>query len=79
MKKLILTALLPILILITSCGKTSDPEPQSVPSSSTGSGSGTGTSCGDYNGHPVYKGPNGGCYYINSSGNKTYVSGSYCC
>ncbi len=25
-----------------------------------------------------YRGPRGGCYYINSNGNKTYVDGSYC-
>lgn len=25
-----------------------------------------------------YRGPRGGCYYINSKGNKTYVSRSYC-
>jgi len=25
-----------------------------------------------------YKGPRGGCYYINSNGNKTYVSRSLC-
>lgn len=26
-----------------------------------------------YNGHTVYTGPQGGCYYINSSGNKVYI------
>jgi hypothetical protein len=26
-----------------------------------------------YNGHTVYTGPRGGCYYINSNGNKTYI------
>jgi hypothetical protein len=35
-------------------------------------------SCGTYNGHTLYKGPNGGCYYINSSGNKTYVNNNNC-
>lgn len=25
-----------------------------------------------------YRGARGGCYYINSNGNKTYVDGSYC-
>ena len=25
-----------------------------------------------------YRGPRGGCYYINSNGNKTYVSRSLC-
>jgi hypothetical protein len=35
-------------------------------------------SCGTYNGHNLYKGPNGGCYYINSKGNKTYVDRKHC-
>lgn len=35
-------------------------------------------SCGTYNGKTVYKGPQGGCYYNNSSGNKEYVDRSYC-
>lgn len=34
--------------------------------------------CGDHNGHPLYRGPKGGCYYINSSGKKTYVDRSEC-
>lgn len=36
------------------------------------------TSCGTYNGHQLYKGPEGGCYYYNSNDNKTYVDRSYC-
>lgn len=31
-----------------------------------------------YNGHSLHVGPKGGCYYINSSGNKTYVDRSEC-
>lgn len=31
-----------------------------------------------YNGNPLYIGPRGGCYYVNSNGNKTYVDRSYC-
>ncbi|MBO0947357.1 PKD domain-containing protein [Fibrella forsythiae] len=34
--------------------------------------------CGSYNSKTLYKGPEGGCYYINSNGNKTYVDRSYC-
>ncbi|KXK56936.1 MAG: hypothetical protein UZ07_CHB004001105 [Chlorobi bacterium OLB7] len=34
--------------------------------------------CGTYNGHTLYTGPKGGCYYYASSGNKTYVDRSYC-
>jgi endonuclease G len=33
---------------------------------------------GLYNGRQLYVGPRGGCYYINSNGNKTYVDRSYC-
>lgn len=36
------------------------------------------SSCGYYNGHQLYKGSNGGCYYINSNGNKTYVDNVHC-
>lgn len=45
----------------------------------SGSGSSSGSRCGTYNGKSVYKGPKGGCYYINSKGNKSYVDRSYCC
>lgn len=31
-----------------------------------------------YNGRQLYVGPRGGCYYINSNGNKTYVDRSFC-
>lgn len=34
--------------------------------------------CGSYNGHSLYKGKKGGCYYKNSSGKKTYVDKSRC-
>lgn len=34
--------------------------------------------CGQYNGRSLNIGPRGGCYYINSNGNKTYVDRSYC-
>jgi hypothetical protein len=42
------------------------------------SGSGSTGGCGTHNGHQLYKGPNGGCYYYNSNGNKTYVDASEC-
>lgn len=34
--------------------------------------------CGTHAGKALYKGPEGGCYYINSGGNKTYVDRSEC-
>lgn len=37
-----------------------------------------GGGCGTYNGHTLYKGSQGGCYYYNDQGNKTYVDRSYC-
>jgi len=37
-----------------------------------------GGGCGTHNGKSLHKGSQGGCYYINSNGNKTYVSKSEC-
>lgn len=34
--------------------------------------------CGTHNGNQLYTGPQGGCYYYNSNGNKTYVDRSEC-
>ena len=34
--------------------------------------------CGDYNGNQLLKEPDGGCYYINSNGNKVYTDSSEC-
>ena len=34
--------------------------------------------CGTHNGNILYKGPQDGCYYYNSNGNKTYVDRSEC-
>lgn len=34
--------------------------------------------CGTHNGKTLYTGPQGGCYYYNSNGNKTYVDRSEC-
>ncbi len=35
--------------------------------------------CGSYKtGQSLYKGPQDGCYYINSNGNKTYVEREAC-
>lgn len=31
-----------------------------------------------YNGHTLYTGEKGGCYYLSSGGNKEYVDKSYC-
>lgn len=62
-----------VLLLITfghfSCSKTDD-QPAVTK---------TDTSCGTYkSGQQLYKGSEGGCYYVNSSGNKTYVERSAC-
>lgn len=70
-----------ILLFVISCGK-SDPDPgsdsDSSPNSSPGSGTGSSSGCGTYNGKTLFKGSDGGCYYINSNGNKTYVTRSFC-
>ncbi len=34
--------------------------------------------CGVHNGKQLYTGPQGGCYYYNSNGNKTYVERKEC-
>lgn len=36
------------------------------------------TDCGEYNGHTLHKGPQGGCYYYSSGGNKVYVDRDLC-
>ena len=36
------------------------------------------TKCREYNGKPLFIGKSGGCYYINSNGNKTYVERELC-
>lgn len=36
------------------------------------------TNCGTHNGNKLQVGPEGGCYYINANGNKTYVDRSEC-
>ncbi len=68
MRKLLIAAFITLL----SCGKSDS-------GSSTSSGSASGDRrCGAYNGHQLYKGSQGGCYYINSNNNKTYVDASKC-
>lgn len=34
--------------------------------------------CGTHNGHTLYIGPKGGCYYYNSNGKKSYVDKKEC-
>lgn len=36
------------------------------------------TPCGYHNGYQLHRGPQGGCYYINSNGNKVYVGHEEC-
>lgn len=63
MKKAFYSLLLSVsLITGSSCSKEESPDVQ----------------CGTYNGHTLYKGPQNGCYYINSSGNKEYVARNLC-
>ncbi len=45
---------------------------------SSNSSSSSDTPCGYHNGKRLYKGPRGGCYYMNSNNNKTYVDRSEC-
>jgi len=45
---------------------------------SSGPSNGGSSGCGSHNGKPLHIGSKGGCYYINSNGNKTYVDRSEC-
>ncbi|GAB3780662.1 hypothetical protein GCM10028818_33280 [Spirosoma horti] len=56
-----------------SSGTTTTPTTTTSTPPSTGD-----AKCGIYNGKQLYIGPKGGCYYINSNGNKTYVDRSNC-
>lgn len=79
MKKLFVLSLFCLTILL-GCG-TYEPACTDCdePTTSTG-GSSTGgsSSSGCGNGRTLHKGPKGGCYYINSKGNKVYVDRSCC-
>lgn len=56
-----------------SSGTTTPPTTTTSTPPSTGD-----AKCGFYKGKQLYIGPKGGCYYINSNGNKTYVDRSNC-
>lgn len=62
---------LAILMLISAASFGCEPSSDSAPTS-------TGSQTCYHNGHQLHVGPQGGCYYINSSGNKTYVDRSEC-
>ena len=47
-------------------------------SSSTSSSDSSSSGSCYYNGKQLHVGPQGGCYYINSNGNKSYVDRSNC-
>lgn len=64
MKKLSYSIYVLIFLAITAC---------SSDDASPGGGG-----CGTHNGKSLHRGSQGGCYYINSNGNKTYVSKSEC-
>jgi len=59
---LLINAALAINLTLASCTKTDEP----------------GEPCGYHNGSELFLGPKGGCYYLNSNGNKTYVDRSEC-
>lgn len=80
-RNLLRLAFISLVIFVLSCGKSTESDVDLNSSGSNGSGTGSGTSsggCGTYNGHTLHKGSDGGCYYINSSGNKTYVERNKC-
>ena len=65
---ILITVLLILLPVINSC--------ESLTSSSSESSSSSKICY--HNDKQLYTGPQGGCYYINSNGNKTYVDRSEC-
>ena len=67
-----------LLITVIICGSVTFSNGCSSSDDSHTSDTGTNVSCGTYNGHTLYKGPNGGCYYYNSSQKKVYVDASHC-
>lgn len=71
MRKLLL--LLVLTIGIGNCGEATTDDPTSPGSITTGSDD----RC-YHNGNRLHEGPQGGCYYINSNGNKTYVDRAEC-
>ena len=73
MKKLLLYLCLSLSLI--SC---STEDSSSNFSSDPPSGNPSSTTPCKYNGHILHKGSQGGCYYINSSGNKQYVDRSLC-
>jgi len=68
MRKIIICLLVGVCLL-TNCSKKSD----------SPSGASKAQSCGTYkSGQQLYLGPEGGCYYMSSGGNKEYVDRSAC-
>lgn len=70
--------LLILSLLLFSCSADSSNEELDYSSLSSNSNSNSNSGNCYYNGHKLYVGEQGGCYYYNSSGNKTYVDRSYC-
>ncbi|AFL79712.1 hypothetical protein Aeqsu_0186 [Aequorivita sublithincola DSM 14238] len=70
MKKLLLYGIFGILINITSACDSEESDSEIYESNYNG--------CGTHNGQTLYEGPEGGCYYYNGNGNKTYVDRSEC-
>ena len=68
-KKLLFRIITVLTLFITVSCYTSDDNYSSL---------GRDVPCGYHNGKQLYKGPKGGCYYINSNGNKSYVDRSKC-
>ena len=62
MKKVIVLFVLISTPIVYSCGGNGDSGPEYC----------------TYNGHTLYTGEKGGCYYLSYSGNKEYVDKSYC-
>ncbi len=73
MKNTIKYLLITSFIILISCGGNNDEVEVEVEA-----GTKADWRCGTYNGNSLWTGERGGCYYINSNGNKTYVDRSEC-
>lgn len=77
MKKRIILLTAISFINFSSC-TTSDDGIEAINASSSSNSIDVEIKCGFHNGNQLWKGPQGGCYYYNSNGNKTYVERSEC-
>ncbi|WP_420571934.1 hypothetical protein [Kordia sp.] len=78
MKNLKIVLITLSFISLLACSSTDDSIDTDLGTTGSSSDVDTEIKCGFHNGNQLWKGPQGGCYYYNSSGNKTYVDRDEC-